>query len=119
MAQRTDLTWTVFDVLSRRDPLRSAMGQTLRQDRPKTRYPDRATGPHTLDGLLWSFSDLPRACSQQVPGRSSKWQHRRLEICPRRNQRRYQRRTGLRLHADRLVHWVHDRVCSPQLGYHA
>jgi hypothetical protein len=94
------------------------MGQTLGQDRPEARHPDRATGPHALDRLLWSFSDLPRACSQQVPGRSAEWQRRCLEIYPRRSHRRYQRRTRLCLRADRLEHWGDDRVCSPQLGYH-
>jgi len=53
--------WTGVDVLSRRDSLRPTMGKTLRQDRPQASRAGRAIGPHALDALFWSLTDLPRS----------------------------------------------------------
>ena len=45
---------TGVDILSCRDSLRLAMGETIREDRLYTSRFDWAIGPHALDTLLWS-----------------------------------------------------------------
>jgi hypothetical protein len=69
-----------IDILSCRDVLRPTMGETFGQDRPQASRVDRAPGHDAFDAPFWFVPVFLRTCHQPVPRRSSKRQHRRLEI---------------------------------------